>query len=163
MERQEAIDKVLDEPTLSPSERNILLLLLRRCDDTKWSTFSFQQLSYASGLSRSSLRRIVNDLIERKYIKRVKYKGSIKYQPWPYSSINGLTDDDGDHRFYITVAQAIALRADCAAKESELTAAIDLARAKRDRMKESEYLAQVDIRLEINEKLDKYIRTHARG
>lgn len=160
MTTEEAMGIVLDERRLSAQERNVLLVLVRRCDSSYWAHVTQRHIVEATGLSKSTVQKSIKTLEDMGYLKQTLQSGAVAYQPYPYTIRRGIDDENGRHRLVISVDQALILRADVAVKEAEYTLLAQQAEVKRDRAKQLEHISQVDIRTDILERLDTYVKAH---
>lgn len=160
MTTEEAMSAILDEKRLSSQERNVLLVLIRRCDSSYWAHVTQRHIVDTTGLSKSTVQRALKSLEDGGYLKSAVHAGAVAYQPYPYTVRRGIDDEQGKHRFIISLDQALILRSDVSAKEADYTLLAQQSDVRRDRARQREHLAQVDIRTDILERLDVFIKAH---
>lgn len=159
---EDALNAILAERKLSPQERNLLLLLVQRCDTAHWAHITQRALTEATGMSRSTVQRLLQDLERAGYLKRGTEENDPAYQPFPYNVRPGVDKEAKRHRLILSVEHVLVLQADVRAREAELTLLAQEAEARRDRARQRDYIAQIDARNDVLDRLADYFKHNSR-
>ncbi len=155
MTQEDALKAILDEPMLSPMDRNVLQVLVYRCDYTHTAHISLTELEQVTGNNRKTIKRTIEYLETRGYLAKIRDSA---YRPFPYVKRPSQGKKEHvAHRLVIRVHDAVILRDDCQSKIAELTALIEVAQGRKDKDSERKWTAELDYRFDLIAQLDKFI------
>ena len=154
MTRDDALQQILDDRSLTPVDRNMLQVLVMGADETHRARYSVRALASVVGVNEKTARRSLESLEARRYIATVDDDSGRAYRPFPYVRVE--PEEANRHRIHFNLVEGKRIYSCILKDESELVVLADDARRKKDTQRHRELLQLIDVDIDIRGRLENF-------
>lgn len=154
MTRDEAMQQILDDRSLTPVDRNMLQVLILGADEAHHARYSVRALASVLGVHEKTARRSLESLEKRNYVAVIDNESGRSYRPFPFVRVK--PEEANRHRIHFSLDEARVLYSDTLRREQELSVLVWDADKAKDVLRKRELTREVDIRIDIRGRFEDF-------